>query len=78
MLPVGSVVTLEVDPALDRVDRYGRLLRYVHRAGRNLNLALVRDGSATVWFFDGERGRYASALLAVAWCVVAALGAFAV
>ena len=66
MLPVGSVVTLETDPALDRVDRYGRLLRYVHRGGSNLNLALVRDGSATVWFFDGDRGRYASALLAAA------------
>jgi micrococcal nuclease len=66
MLPVGSVVTLEADPALDRVDRYGRLLRYVHRGGSNLNLALVHDGSATVWFFDGDRGRYASALLAAA------------
>jgi len=42
MLPAGAVVTLEADPALDQVDRYGRLLRYVHRAGRNLNLALVR------------------------------------
>jgi micrococcal nuclease len=66
MLPVGSVVTLETDPALDRVDRYGRLLRYVYRGSSNLNLALVRDGSATVWFFDGDRGRYASALLALA------------
>jgi micrococcal nuclease len=66
MLPVGSVVTLETDPALDRVDRYGRLLRYVYRGTSNLNLALVRDGSATVWFFDGDQGRYASALLAAA------------
>jgi len=64
MLPAGAVVTLEADPALDQIDRYGRLLRYVHRAGRNLNLALVRDGSATVWFYDGERGRYSGALLA--------------
>jgi endonuclease YncB( thermonuclease family) len=66
MLPAGAVVTLEADPALDRVDRYGRLLRYVHHAGRNLNLALVRDGSATVWLYDGERGRYATALLTAA------------
>ena len=66
LLPVGSIVTLEIDPALDQVDRYGRLLRYVHRAGHNLNLALVRDGSATVWFFDGDRGQYASALLTAA------------
>jgi micrococcal nuclease len=59
-------VTLEADPRLDQVDRYGRLLRYVHRRGRNLNLALVRSGAATVWFFDGDRGRYASKLLAAA------------
>ena len=39
-------VTLEADPALDRVDRYGRLLRYVLRAGRNVNLELVRLGAA--------------------------------
>jgi len=64
MLPAGATVTLEADPVLDQVDRYGRLLRYVHHAGRNLNLALVRDGSATVWFYEGERGQYASALLA--------------
>jgi micrococcal nuclease len=66
MLPAGAVVRLEADPSLDRVDRYGRLLRYVHHAGRNLNLALVRDGSATVWFFEGEQGRYASSLLTAA------------
>lgn len=66
MLPAGAAVTLEADPALDQVDRYGRLLRYVHRAGRNLNVALVRDGSATVWFYDGERGRYAASLLSAA------------
>jgi len=66
MLPAGAVVALEADPALDRIDRYGRLLRYVHHAGRNLNLALVRDGSATVWFYEGERGRYATTLLSAA------------
>jgi micrococcal nuclease len=66
MLPAGSVVTLETDSRLDQVDRYGRLLRYVHHRGRNLNLTLVRDGSATVWFFDGDRGHYADALLTAA------------
>jgi micrococcal nuclease len=66
MLPAGAIVTLESDPRLDEVDRYGRLLRYVHRGGRNLNLALVRDGSATVWFYDGDRGRYAGELLTAA------------
>jgi micrococcal nuclease len=64
LLPAGAAVTLEVDPLLDRVDRYGRLLRYVLRGGLNLNLELVRRGAATVWFYGGDRGRYAARLLA--------------
>ena len=59
----GSRVTLEADPRLDRVDRYGRLLRYVFSGARNLNLALVRRGAATVWFYNGDKGRYAARLL---------------
>ena len=66
LLPVGASVALEADPRLDQVDRYGRLLRYVHHAGHNLNVVLVRTGAATVWFYDGDRGRYASRLLAAA------------
>lgn len=60
----GSQAILEVDPALDRVDRYGRLLRYVHAGGRNVNVELVRRGAATPWFYGGDRGRYAARLLA--------------
>ena len=63
LLPVGAPVVLEIDPRLDRVDAYGRLLRYVRRGGANVNLELVRRGSATVWFYRGERGRYAGQLL---------------
>jgi micrococcal nuclease len=63
LLPAGATVTLEPDQPLDLVDRYGRLLRYVHRGGLNVNLELVRRGAATVWFYDGERGRYAGRLL---------------
>ncbi len=44
------------DPALDRVDRYGRLLRYVVKGSVNVNIALVSRGAATVWFFDGDQG----------------------
>jgi endonuclease YncB( thermonuclease family) len=64
----GRRVLLERDPALDGVDRYGRLLRYVHRErdGLNVNLALVRRGAASVWFYQGGRGRYANELLAAA------------
>jgi micrococcal nuclease len=66
MLPPGTHITLEADPALDRVDRYGRLLRYVRRGGTNVNLELVRRGAASVWFFEGDRGRYADRLLTAA------------
>jgi len=66
LLPAGAAIRLETDPRLDRVDRYGRLLRYVVRDGRNVNLELVRRGAATVWFYDGDRGRYAAQLLSAA------------
>ena len=66
MLPDGAALTLVADRRLDQVDRYGRLLRYVFRDGQNLNLELVRRGAATVWFFDGDRGRNATQLLAAA------------
>jgi len=66
LLPPGTRVELEADPQLDRVDRYGRLLRYVWARGRDVNLALVRAGAATVWFYNGERGKHAGQLLAAA------------
>ena len=55
---------LERDAALDDVDRHGRLLRYVHAAGRNVNVELVRLGAAAPYLYRGERGRYAEELLA--------------
>ena len=70
--PPGSHVVLEADPQLDRVDRYGRLLRYIHAGSRNVNLELVRRGAATPWFYDGDRGRYATRLLAAATAASAA------
>jgi micrococcal nuclease len=66
LLPQGTRVRLEIDLALDRIDRYGRLLRYVHREGLIVNLELVREGAAAPWFFDGDRGLYADRLLTVA------------
>lgn len=65
LVPRGSHIVLEADPALDRVDRYGRLLRYVV-TNVNVNLELVRRGAATPYFYDGDRGRYARRLLAAA------------
>jgi micrococcal nuclease len=41
----GRRVRLEFD--VERRDRYGRLLAYVHRGGRMVNATLVRDGYAT-------------------------------
>lgn len=66
LLPHGSKVRVVRDPKLDNVDRYGRLLRYIFTGKTNINLALVQRGAASVWFFEGDRGRYAAKLLAAA------------
>lgn len=66
LLPRGARVVLEADPALDDVDRFGRLLRYVVHGGTNVNLELVRRGAAEPFFFRGDRGRHARALLEAA------------
>ncbi len=66
LVPPGSEVELERDPALDDRDRFGRLLRYVSSEGENLNVALVEGGAAAPYFFRGERGRYADELLEAA------------
>jgi micrococcal nuclease len=68
LLPVGTGVRLFAEPATDRVDEYGRLLRYVVRAndGLNVNIRLVAVGAAAPYFYDGRRGRYARLLDALA------------
>ena len=66
LVPPGTAVALRTDPALDRVDRFGRLLAYVFRDETNVNLRLVQEGAASVWFFEGERGRYADRLFRAA------------
>jgi len=63
LTPPGARIALERDPALDATDRYGRQLRYVFVGGTNVNVALVRQGAASPYFFRDERGRYAAALL---------------
>lgn len=60
----GERVELEADPKLDRRDRHGRLLRYVHAGSDNVNVELVRRGAATPFFLRGRRGRYADEFLA--------------
>jgi micrococcal nuclease len=66
LIPPGTEVDVETDPALDKLDRYGRTLAYVEKDGTNINLELVRQGAAAPWFFHGDRGRYASDFLAAA------------
>ena len=63
LIPAGTHVRIEQDPKLDQVDRYRRKLAYVWKGDEDVNLTLVRDGAAGVWFFDGRRGRYAKELL---------------
>jgi micrococcal nuclease len=63
LAPPGKKVVLEPDPSLDRVDRYGRLLRYVKRNGVNVNLELARRGAAAPYFYRGDRGRYSGWLM---------------
>jgi endonuclease YncB( thermonuclease family) len=63
ILPIGTKVKLVADPKLDEVDRYDRLLRYVFKSKQNVNLTLVRGGAASVWFYQGDKGRYAKKLL---------------
>ena len=66
LAPIGKPVVLELDPALDRSDRYGRILRYVKRNGVNVNVELVRRGAAAPYFYRSERGRYATSLMRAA------------
>jgi micrococcal nuclease len=68
----GAQITLESDPALDNVDRYGRLLRYIRLGTLNVNLELVRRGAAAPYFYRGDRGRYADLLLRAARAAKAA------
>ena len=66
LLPPGTEVRIETDPNLDKVDRYGRDLGYVLKGTENINVTLVRQGAASVWFYGGTRGKYASELEAAA------------
>ena len=54
LLPEGTRVRLLPEPATDRVDDFGRLLRYVVRVsdGVNVNLALVALGAGAPWFYE--------------------------
>ena len=59
-------VSLKADPKLDKVDRYGRLLRYVYVGKTNINLKLVEIGAATPYFYKGDKGMYSNQMLRAA------------
>jgi micrococcal nuclease len=64
LLLSGTRVRLLPEPVTDRVDSYGRLLRYVIRVrdGMNVNVRLVAVGAATPYFYGHRRGKYANRL----------------
>jgi len=64
LLRPGTLVRLLREPATDRVDRYGRLLRYVIRIhdGLDVNIRLTAMGAAAPYFYRHRRGRYAARL----------------
>jgi hypothetical protein len=66
-------VRLSPEPATDRVDDFGRLLRYLIRGsdGVNVNLRLVAVGAAAPYFYAGRRGEYANGLETLAKLVQA-------
>lgn len=61
-----SSVTFESDSVSDDQDQFGRKLRYVKVGKTNLNLKLVQIGAATPYFYQGEKGKYATQLLKAA------------
>lgn len=58
LLNAPGQLTLKSDPKLDKVDRYGRLLRYVYIGKTNINLKLVEIGAAAPYFYRGEKGQF--------------------
>jgi endonuclease YncB( thermonuclease family) len=66
LAPPGTELRLERDPRLDDLDRHGRLLRYAFVGPTNLNVEVIRGGTAAPYFYRGERGRYARQLVAAA------------
>jgi endonuclease YncB( thermonuclease family) len=64
LIPAGTLVRLLPEPVTDRVDQYGRLLRYVVRVrdGVNVNIRLVAVGAAAPYFYRHRKGKYANRL----------------
>jgi hypothetical protein len=66
LLNAPGQLSLKTDPKLDKVDRYGRLLRYVFIGKTNINLKLVEIGAAAPYFYKGDKGQYSAQILKAA------------
>ena len=66
LLNTPGQLTLKTDPQLDKVDRYGRLLRYVFIGKTNINFKLVEIGAAAPYFYKGDKGLYSTQILKAA------------
>ncbi len=66
LLNQSGSLSFKEDPKLDKVDRYGRLLRYVFVGKTNINLKMVEVGAAAPYFYKGDRGQYSSQILKAA------------
>jgi endonuclease YncB( thermonuclease family) len=66
LLNTKAVITLKDDPKLDKVDAYGRSLRYIFAGKTNINLRMVEIGAAAPYFYRGEKGLYSAQLLKAA------------
>lgn len=60
LAPVGSTVRLISDPSQADRDRYGRLLRYVERKGKDVGRAQVNLGQAKVYVYNHQPFRRTS------------------
>lgn len=60
LAPRRARVTLVTDPSQDRFDRYGRLLAYVIRRGRDVGRAQISGGWARVYVVGSPFRRYGS------------------
>lgn len=66
LLNTPGQLSLKADSNLDKVDRYGRLLRYVFIGKTNINLKLVEIGAAAPYFYKGDKGQYSTQILKAA------------
>ena len=66
LLSKAGTITLKSDPVSASYDRYGRALRYIFVGKVNINLEMVKIGAAAPYFYQGEKGIYAAAMLKAA------------